>query len=540
MLGIREFEGGLDAAEAAADNQNLLFLRTHLNHKYINKGIYFAKAATAVLKWSPSRKGVFVVQRIAKHSENKWAILALLALAQFMVILDVAIVNVALPSIAKDLHFASNNLQWVITAYTLTFGGFLLLGGRAADLFGRRKIFLGSVVLFSLASLACGLAQSDTMLIITRAIQGLAGAIMSPAALSIVLSEFDEGKERNTAMGVWAAVAAGGAAAGVLLGGVLTQYLNWRWNFFVNVPVGAIVVFTGYYLLPKHIGEEKKKRELDLPGAVLVTSGLISVVYGLSKAPQDGWDSLAVWGFIAAGLALITGFILNERRAKQPLMPLEIFKIRNLAGANAAFLVIACTMFSMFFFMTLYVQTVLNYSPIKTGVSFLPVTITVAIISGIISNLVGKIGYKPPMNLGPIVLGLGLFVISATMKVNGDYWHNVFPGLVTFACGMGLTFVSGTLAATSGVPKHFSGLASGILNTSQQVGGAIGLAVLSAVAFSTLKSELTTGTSQAQAQVNGYVAGIHVGIGLALAAAVVVFFVVKNHKVDAKEAMMAG
>ena len=481
-----------------------------------------------------------MVKRIARHSENKWVILALLALAQFMVILDVAIVNVALPSIARDLDFAANNLQWVITAYTLTFGGFLLLGGRASDLFGRRKIFLGAVAMFSLASLACGLAQSDTMLIITRAIQGLAGAIMSPAALSIVLAEFEEGKERNTAMGVWAAVAAGGAAAGVLLGGVLTQYLNWRWNFFVNVPVGIVVVFVGYYLLPKHIGEEKKKISLDLPGAVLVTSGLMSIVYGLSKAPKDGWGSMAVWGFIAAGLILLAAFILNERRAKQPLMPLEIFKIRNLAGANAAFLVIACTMFSMFFFMTLYVQTVLNYSPVKTGVSFLPVTITVAIFSGIVSNLVGKIGYKPPMNLGPIVLAIGLFVIGKTMKVDGDYWHNVFPGLVIFASGMGLTFVSGTLAATSGVPKHFSGLASGILNTSQQVGGAIGLAILSAVAFSAAQAEITAGGPVNYAKIHGFQAGISVGVGLALAAAVVVFFVVKNHKVDAKEAMMAG
>ncbi|MBX4190508.1 MFS transporter [Candidatus Saccharibacteria bacterium] len=479
-------------------------------------------------------------RELSKHAQNKWVILALLALAQFMVILDVAIVNVALPSINRELHFAAGNLQWVITAYTLTFGGFLLLGGRAADLFGRRKIFIGSVAAFALASLACGLAQSETQLIITRAIQGLAAAIMSPAALSIVLSEFDEGKERNTAMGVWAAVSAGGAAAGVLLGGVLTQYLNWRWNFFVNVPVGIIVVYGAMRLLPHHIGEENRKINLDLPGAITATAGLMSIVYGLSKAPRNGWDSMTVWGFIAAGLALLTFFIWNERRAKQPLMPLEIFKIRNLAGANAAFLVIACTMFSMFFFQTLYIQTVLNYSPLKTGVSFLPVTFIIAIISGIVSNLVGKIGYKPPMNLGPLVLALGLFIISQTMEVGGDYWHNVFPGLATAAVGMGLTFVSGTLAATSGVPKHFSGLASGILNTSQQVGGAIGLAILSAVAFSTVKAETSAGGPANYAQVHGYQAGLMVGVGLALSAAVVVFLVVKNHKVDAKEAMLAG
>lgn len=466
--------------------------------------------------------------------------MALLALSQFMVILDIAIVNVALPSIAKDLDFAANNLQWVITAYTLTFGGFLLLGGRAADLFGRRKVFISSVALFSLMSLLGGLAQTDTQLIIARAAQGLAAAFMSPAALSIVLSEFKEGKDRNKAMGVWAAVAAGGAAAGVLLGGVLTQYLNWRWNFFVNVPVGIFVIFAALRLLPHHSGEENHKIKLDLPGATLATSGLITLVYGLSKAPRLGWDSTTVWGFIVGGIVLLLAFIWNERRVDQPLMPLKIFKIRNVLGGNLAFLVIACTMFSMFFFLTLYIQTVLGYSPVKTGLGFLPVTFIIGITSGIVSNLVGKIGYKPPMVAGPLVLAIGLFILSRILKVGGDYWHNVFPGLAVSALGMGLTFVSGTLAATSGVPKHFSGLASGILNTSQQVGGAIGLAILSAVAFSTISSSLANGATQAAAQVSGYQAGLRVGIGLALSAVVVVLLVVKNQKVDAKKALAGG
>jgi EmrB/QacA subfamily drug resistance transporter len=363
---------------------------------------------------------------------------------------------------------------------------------------------------------------------------------MSPAALSIVLSEFREGKDRNTAMGVWAAVSAGGAAAGVLLGGFLTQYLNWRWNFFVNVPVGIIVVLGAMRLLPHHIGEENKKIELDLPGATLATVGLMSLVYGLSKAPNDGWGSLTVQGFIAAGLALLVVFIINESRlAKQPLMPLEIFKIRNVLGGNLAFLVIACTMFSMFFFMTLYVQNVLHYSPVKTGLSFLPVTFIIAITSGFVSNLVGKIGYKPFMAAGPLVSSLGLYVISTTMEVGGNYWHNVFPGLAVFALGMGLTFVSGTLAATSGVPKHFSGLASGLLNTSQQVGGAIGLGILSAVAFSTVKSDIAghKAASAAAAQVHGYQNGLHVGIGLAILASIVVLLIVKNQIVNAQEAM---
>lgn len=479
-------------------------------------------------------------RQLSKHSENKWVILALLALAQFMVVLDIAIVNVALPSMNRQLHFAAGNLQWVITAYTLTFGGFLLLGGRAADLYGRRKIFIGSVLFFSLMSLLCGAATTDTQVIIARAFQGLGAAIMSPAALSIVLSEFEEGKERNTAMGIWAAVASGGAAAGVLLGGVLTQYLNWRWNFFVNVPVGIIVALAATRLLPRHIGEEHKKVKLDLPGAALATSGLMAVVFGLSKAPTKGWSSAIVWEFIVAGIILLLLFVLNESRVKQPLMPLEIFKSRNVSGGNLAFLVIACTLFSMFFFLTLYVQTVLGFSPVKSGFSFLPVTFIVAIISAIVANLVGKIGYKPPLALGPAVIAIGLYVLSVTMKVGGDYWHNVFPGLAVFAGGMGLTFVSGTLAATTGVPKHFSGLASGILNTSQQVGGAIGLAILSAVAFSAIRAEVSAGGPAKYAQVHGYVAGIRVGIVLALAAVLVVLLVVKNKKVEAREAMMAA
>lgn len=478
-------------------------------------------------------------RELSKHADNKWVILAVLALAQFMVVLDVAIVNVALPSIAADLKFQPNNLQWVITAYTLTFGGFLLLGGRASDLFGRRKIFIGAVTAFFITSLLCGLAQTEGQLIIARAVQGLAAAFMSPAALSIVLTEFKEGKERNAAMGVWAAVAAGGAAAGVLLGGILTQYLNWRWNFFVNVPVGIFVAIISLRLLPHHIGEERGRVKLDLSGAVLATGGLMSLVYGLSKAPSQGWDSVAVWSFIVGGAVLLALFIWNERRVDQPLMPLAIFKIRNVSGGNLAFLVISCTMFSMFFFITLYVQEVLGYSPVKTGLCFLPVTVVIAIVSGIVSKRVGKIGYKPPMVAGPLVLALGLFLLSKQMKVDGDYWHNVFPGLATSAAGMGLTFVSGTLAATSGVPKHFSGLASGILNTSQQVGGALGLAILSAVAYTTVTNEVSAGTLPVVAQVNGYQDGLHVGVFLALIAVVVVQLVVKNQKVNASEALIS-
>ncbi len=472
-----------------------------------------------------------VKKELSKHSENKWVILALLALAQFMVVLDVSIVNVALPSMARDLHFAPSSLQWVVTAYTLTFGGFLLLGGRAADLYGRRKIFIAAVSFFVLMSFLCGMAATDTQVIIARAFQGLAAAFMSPAALSIVLSEFREGKERNTALGVWAAVAAGGAAVGVLLGGILTQYLSWRWNFFVNVPVGIFVVLASMRLLAHQIGEENKKLKLDLPGAVLATTGLMALVYGLSEAPKHGWGSSRVISFLAASAILLIAFVINESRTDQPLLPLKLFRIRNVAGGNATALAIACTLFSMFFFMTLYVQTVLGYGPAKAGVSFLPVTIIIAITSGVVSNLVNKIGYKPFLVAGPIVLSLGLYTISTTMEVGGNYWHNVFPGLALCAFGMGLSFISMTLAATSGVPKHFSGIASGILNTSQQIGGAIGLAILSAVYASTFKSQIATGVSYAHAQVSGFHDGLLVGCGLAAVAAVVALLVVKNEKV---------
>lgn len=490
------------------------------------------------------------LRQLSKHSENKWVILALLAVAQFMVVLDVAIVNVALPSISRSLRFQPNNLQWVITAYTLTFGGFLLLGGRTSDLFGRRKIFIWAVCCFAFLSLVCGLARSEAQLIAARAAQGLAAAIMSPTALSIVLAEFKEGKERNTAMGVWAAVASGGAAAGVLFGGVLTQYLGWRSNFFVNVPVGIVVALIAFNLLPHHIGEENQKVKLDLPGAVLATTGLMSLVYGLSKAPTLTWSSNEVWEFIVAGIMLLLLFALNESYAHQPLMPLRIFTVRNVAGGNLAFLVISCTLFSMFFFLTLYVQNILGYSPVKAGLSFLPITFIIGITSGVVSKLVSKIGSKPPMVLGPLVLAVGLFILSHIVKVGGNYWHNVFPGLAVFAFGMGLTFVSGTLTATSGVPKHLSGLASGILNTSQQIGGAIGLAILSAIAYSTVRSDLAKPFKQASsnaaqlhaatAQVHGYTSGMRVGSILALTAALVVLIIVKNQKVDAKKAMTAA
>lgn len=473
-------------------------------------------------------------KELSKHAENKWIILALLALAQFMVVLDVSIVNVALPSISRSLNFASANLQWVVTAYALTFGGFLLLGGRAADLYGRRKVFMAAVSIFAFVSLLCGLSQSENQLIVGRAVQGLAAAFMSPAALSIVLTEFREGKERNKALGVWAAVAAGGAAVGVLLGGFLTQYLDWRWNFFVNVPVGIFVVLASARLLPHHIGEENHKLKLDVTGAFTATAGLMSLVYGLSKAPVSGWGSTTVISFLAASILLLAAFVYNESRVAQPLMPLNIFKIRNVAGGNIAALVIASTLFSQFFFMTLYVQTVLGYSPVKSGLSFLPITFVIGITSAVVSKKISHFGYKPFLVIGPLFLAVGFYLLTH-IPVGGNYWHNVFPGIAINALGMGFSFISMTLAATSGVPKHFSGLASGILNTSQQVGGAIGLAVLSAVSVATTKHALATdhGSNPLQARVDGFHSAFFAAIGLAIVASVVVMLIVRNQKTPA-------
>jgi len=400
---------------------------------------------------------------------SHWLILILLALAQFMVVLDIAIVNVALPAMQKAFTMTPTSLQWIITAYTLTFGGFLLLGGRAADLFGRRRIFLIGIVLFTIASLGSGLAQSGGMLIFFRAAQGLAGAFMSPAALSIILVTYKEGHERNVALAVWGAVAAGGAAVGVLLGGIITQYLDWRWNFFVNVPVGIIVIITALKILDRH-ESEAEHNSLDLSGAVLATGGLMLLVYALVKAPTLGWTDATTLTYFAISVAALVGFIVNESRVKHPLMPLSIFKIRNLSGANALQLCMAAGMFSIFFFTTLYLQQILGYSPIKTGFSFLIIPLVLGTVATNVPRLILKVGYRPILIVAPLFVSAGLFWMSH-IPVNGTFWGNVAPGMVLLAIGMGATFVSVTIAATSGVPHNEAGLASGILNTSQQVGG---------------------------------------------------------------------
>jgi EmrB/QacA subfamily drug resistance transporter len=475
---------------------------------------------------------------MVKKVIHKNYVLLIIAVAQFMVVLDTSIVNVALPAIFRGLHFtAPNDLQWVVTAYTLAFGGFLLLGGRAADLYGRKRVFLSAVSFFTLASLLCALAQNSLMIEITRAVQGLSAAFMSPAALSIVLTTFREGQERAKALSVWGAVAAGGAAAGVLLGGILTEYLDWRWNFFVNVPVGIAVFLAALWYVPESKADLKHNK-LDLPGAISVTSGLIALVYAITQAPTKGWLATQTVVTLTAGLALLVFFIWNEARSKHALMPLSIFRVGTVAGANVTQLPITAAMFSMFFFISLYVQTVLGYSPVLTGLGFLPITLVVGGISIAMSHVVGKIGYRKPLIVAPLFMAAALFYLSG-ISANGSYWVDVFPGLITMAAGMGMMFISITIAATSGVPHHESGLASGILNTSQQIGGALGLAILSGIATAGVKSYITkhahgapTKALLAQAQVHGFHNALLVGACFALAASFLAFFTVRQLHVD--------
>lgn len=474
---------------------------------------------------------------------SHWLILIVLALAQFMIVLDVSIVNVAIPAIQKAFSMSQENLQWIVTAYTLIFGGFLLLGGRAADLFGRRRLFVAGTILFGVASLLDGLATSGAMLIALRGLQGLAAAMMSPAALSIVLVTYREGHERNVALSVWGAVASGGAAAGVLFGGIITQYLGWRWNFFVNVPVALLVAFATLRLVPVHESEETHN-DLDLPGAVSITAAMMLLVYGLVKAPTVGWTAGSSLTFFAASIALIAFFIFNEQRVKNPLVPLKIFRIRNVAGANLAQMPIVAGMFSTFFFITLYAQQVLGYSPVKTGLSFLTIPIVIGIAATNVPRLIQKIGFKPILIVGPLLVAAALYWF-AQVRVNGNYVHDLLPGFILMGLGMGMNFIAITVAATSGVPARESGLASGILNTSQQIGGALGLAILTGIASSSAANYIHNLHTQPDkltplaAQVQGFHSAFYVAACFMIAASIIAAIVIKQKPVDANAAAIA-
>jgi EmrB/QacA subfamily drug resistance transporter len=425
---------------------------------------------------------------MSKYAGNKWVTLVLVCLAQFMVILDATIVNIALPAIQTDLGFSDADLQWVVNSYTLLFGGFLLLGGRAADILGRKRIFIAGVILFSAASLLNGLATNAGQLVAFRALQGLGGALVSPAALSIITTTFAEGPERTKALGVWGAIAAGGGAFGLLLGGVLVEVLSWEWVFFVNVPVGIAAAF----LSSRLIVESKNERagSFDIAGAVLVTAGLMVLVYAIVRAEQNGWGSATTLGLGAVALGLLTAFVAVESRIRGPLVRLDIFRIRTLAVSNGVLLLIAGGLFALFFFASLYVQRILGFSPIEAGLAFLPVT--AGILAGSVTAQAGvkRFGAYANTLVGMVIAAAGLFLLAGVPVAGGNYWTDLLPGLVLMAFGMGNTFVPITLIATSGVQPGDAGLASGIFNTSQQVGGALGLAVLSTLAANETTSYL--------------------------------------------------
>ncbi len=408
--------------------------------------------------------------------------LALLAMTQFIIVVDASIVNVALPSIGSALQFSQDNLSWVINAYTLVFGGFLLLGGRLADLLGRRRLFISGLILFSLASLAGGLASSDLQLIVARAVQGLGAALVSPAALSIVTTTFAEGAERNKALGVWGAVAGAGGAAGVLLGGVLTEYLGWEWVLWDNVPIGLTAAFLAPRLLPES-KDDAEHRSFDIPGAIAVTAGLALFVYSVVQAERNGWTSARTLGGIGVALALVALFLVIETRTRKPLMPLSTFRLQTLRGANVVGLLIGMSLFSMFFFISLYLQQVLGFSALKAGFAYLPLSIAIILSAGAASQLVTRIGFKPTLTFGLLMVAAGLLWFTR-ISVGGSFAADVLGPSLLAAVGLGFSFVPVTIAAVTGTRPDQAGLASGLINTSQQVGGALGVAILASIATS--------------------------------------------------------
>jgi len=468
-----------------------------------------------------------------RHTTNPWVILVLVCMAQFMVILDATITNVALPTIQRDLGFSTTSLQWVVNAYTLLFGGFLLLGGRTGDLIGRKKVFIAGVAVFSTASLLCGLSQSGGMLIAARALQGFGAALVSPAALSIITTTFEEGPDRTKALGVWSAIAAGGAAFGLLLGGVLTQLLSWEWIFFVNVPVGIAAALLSLRHVPESRAPQRPE-SFDVGGAVSVTSGLIVLVYAIVKAQSFGWGSARTLGLTAAAIALLVAFVVIERRSDSPLIRLGIFRIRSLTVANIVLLAVGAGLFANFFFASLYVQRILGYTPIEAGFAFLPVTFGIGIGAGLAQQLIKRVDVRHVAVAGMALAAVGLYVLSL-LPVDGSYVANLLPGLIPMSIGMGLAFVPITLIATTNVDGNDAGLASGLFNTSQQVGGALGLAVLSTLAADKTTSVLSslghppTPAEQPAAIVEGFqVAFTGAAILLACAAIVLAAFLRKR------------
>ncbi|MGI8512264.1 MAG: MFS transporter [Solirubrobacteraceae bacterium] len=461
---------------------------------------------------------------------TRWIALALLAVAQFVVVLDASIVNVALPSIGADLDFSQDNLSWVVNAYVLTFGGFLLLGGRMADLLGRRRVFIGGLILFAFASLLGGLSQNEGQLIAARALQGLGAAILSPAALSIVTTTFREGAERDKALGVWGAVAGSGGAAGVLLGGILTDTLGWEWVLYVNTPIGLAAAA----LAPRLLDESRSEsgtRAFDLGGAVSVTAGLSLLVFALVDANTSGWASTQTIVLLAVSVALLAAFVAIELRSDAPLVPFGIFRNRTLTGANLTGLLVGASLFSMFFFISLYMQQVLGFAPLKAGLAYLPLAVTIILAAGIASQLVTRLGPKPVLVTGMLFVAAGLLWFSR-VSPDGSYSADVLGPSLLAAVGLGFSFVTTTIGAMIGVKERDAGLASGLINTSQQVGGALGLAILATIANGRTDDLLAAGGAEAPdrlgALTEGFQSAFLAGAGFAVLGAIVAVWLVRG------------
>jgi len=465
---------------------------------------------------------------------RRWLTLAIVGAAFFMTVLDVAIVNVALPSIEKDLNVTEVTVQWVLIAYAITFGGFLLLGGRMADLLGRKRIFLVGLTLFTIASLVCGLAGNIGVLIGARAVQGIGAAIISPAALSIVTTTFREGAERNKALGIWGALGGSGAAAGVLFGGIITKYLGWQWIFYVNVPVGALVAGLTLPFVPESRADLGHRR-FDASGAVTVTGGLALLVYAISKAPDVGWGSARTILLLIASVAILAAFVVIELRTRAPLMPFRIFRIRSLLAANIVGFLLGAVIFANFLVLTLYVQQVLGWSALKTGITFLATAGTTVIWAGVAQALTTRFGPRPVIVAGLVILAASMGYYTQ-IPVHGHYWPDLLPAYVTFALGLAFAFVPVTIAALAQVAPEEAGLASGLINTSQQVGGAIGIALASTIFVSSAKSLLKSHHSQAAAFTSGYQDAFWALIGLAVVGAFAAFVLLRGTRAPVLEA----
>ncbi len=466
-------------------------------------------------------------------SRAKNIALILLAMTQFVIVIDASIVNVALPSIGSALHFSRDSLTWVVNSYTLTFGGFLLLGGRMADLLGRRRMFMLGLVVFSVASLAGGLAQSEAWLIAARVVQGMGAAIVSPAALSIITNTFADGPERNRALGIWGAVAGAGGAAGVLLGGILTSALSWRWVLFVNVPIGFVVAA----LAPRVLVESRRddvRGSFDFAGAVAVTGGLALLVYAVVDAVNVGWGATRTIVCLAVAAGLLVAFVVIELRQRDPLMPFSIFRLRTLRGANVVSVLIGMSLFSMFFFISLYLQDVLGYSPIKTGIAYLPLAVGIILSAGVAAQLVTRLGFKTPLIIGLLLVAGGLAWFSQLPAPHGHYAADILGPSLLAAVGLGFAFVPVTIAAVTGIEPREAGLASGLVNTSQQVGGALGLAILATIANSRTQDVIRGGVHTTTiALTKGYDRAFLVGVAFALGGALLAAVMISSR--DSRE-----